>query len=104
MCRSSYIPREIGDALNYLHYEFDANRDDIIEVTLDRAANVQLLEPANYENYKNGVGYRYHGGYATTSPVRLAVPQAGKWHVVIDFGGGAGRVRAAARLLSGATV
>jgi Domain of unknown function (DUF1883) len=90
--------------MNHLHYEFDANDGDVIEVTLDRAANVQLLDTANYENYTNGRGYRYQGGYATTSPVRLAVPRAGKWHVVIDFGGGAGRVRATARLVSGAMV
>lgn len=64
-----------GDAMDYLHYEFDASQGDVIEVTLDRAANVQLLDPANYENYKNGRGYRYHGGYATKSPVRLAVPE-----------------------------
>jgi hypothetical protein len=89
--------------MNYLHYEFDARAGDVIEVTLDRAANVQLLDPANYENDTNGRGYRYHGGYATTSPVRLTVPRAGKWHVVIDLGG-AGRVRVAARLVSGATV
>jgi hypothetical protein len=90
--------------MEYLHYEFDASEGDVIEVTLDRAANVQLLDPENYENYKNGRGYRYHGGYATTSPVRFTVPRAGTWHVVIDLGGGAGRVRAAARLISGATV
>lgn len=89
--------------MDYLHYEFDANGGDVIEVTLDRAANVQLLDPANFENYKNGRGYRYHGGYATTSPVRLAVPRDGKWHVVIDLGGGAGRVRAVPRLISEAT-
>ena len=90
--------------MNHLHYEFDASQGDVIEVTLDRAANVQLLDPANYENYKSGHGYRYHGGYATKSPVPLPVPRAGKWHLVIDFGGGAGQVRASARLLSGATV
>ncbi len=72
-------------------------------MTLDRAANVQLLDPANYENYNKGHGYRYHGGYATKSPVRLPVSRAGKWHVVIDLGG-AGRVRAGARLISGAAV
>jgi hypothetical protein len=44
---------------------------------------VQLLDSANYENYTNGRGYRYHGGYATTSPVRLAVPRAG-----IELAGG----------------
>ena len=90
--------------MGHIHYELDASDGDVIEVTLDRAANVQLLDPTNYENYTNGRGYRYHGGYATTSPVRLDVPRAGKWHVVIDLGGGAGRVRAVARLISGATV
>src|SRR5438132_13946865 len=88
---------ELGDAMDHLHYKFDANPGDVIEVMLDRAANVQLLDPANYENYTNGRGYRYHGGYATTSPVRLTVPRAGTWHVVIDFGGGAGQVRTVAR-------
>jgi hypothetical protein len=90
--------------MGYLHYDFDTSAGDVIEVTLDRAANVQLLDPENYENYKNGRGYRYHGGYATRSPVRFSVPRAGTWHVVIDLGGGAGRVRAAARLISEATV
>jgi Domain of unknown function (DUF1883) len=90
--------------MGHIHYQFDANEGDVIEVTLDRAANVQLLDPANYENYANGREYRYHGGYATTSPVRLDVPRAGRWHVAIDLGGGAGRVRAVARLISGATV
>jgi hypothetical protein len=98
------VPRELGEAMDHLHYEFEAKSGDVIEVTLDRAANVQLLDTANYENYKAGRGYRYHGGYATTSPVQIAVPRDGKWHVVIDFGGGAGRVRAAARLVSGAAV
>jgi Domain of unknown function (DUF1883) len=90
--------------MGHIHYQFDANEGDVIEVTLDRAANVQLLDPANYENYANGREYRYRGGYATTSPVRLDVPRAGKWHVAIDFGGGPGQVRAVARLISGATV
>ena len=90
--------------MDHLHYEFDAGPGDVIEVTLDRAANVQLLDPTNYASYKDGRSYRYHGGYATKSPVRLAAPRAGTWHVVIDFGGGAGQVRASARLLSGARV
>jgi uncharacterized protein DUF1883 len=89
--------------MEYIHYEFDANAGDVIEVILDRAANVQLLDPENYANYANGRGYRYRGGYATTSPVRLDVPRAGTWHVVIDHGGGAGQVRAVAQLVSRAT-
>ncbi len=89
--------------MDYIHYEFDGKPGDMIEVTLDRAANVQLLDPANFDKYKNGQGYRYSGGHATTSPAELAIPRAGHWHVVIDFGGGAGQVRASARLLSSVT-
>ncbi len=90
--------------MNHLNTEFDATKDDIAEVTLDRAANVLLLDPANYDDYSQGRDYRYFGGYATKSPVRLAVPRTGHWHVVVDFGGGAGQVRAAVRLLGGALV
>jgi hypothetical protein len=86
--------------MEHLHYEFDLNKGDVVEVTLDHAANVQLLTPANYEEYRNGRLYHYYGGYGTTSPVRLTVPEAGHWHVVVDLGGGTGRVRASVRLVT----
>ncbi len=90
-------------SMNYLHYEVDAAVSDRIEVVLDRAANVQLLDPSNYENYQAGRGYTYYGGYVTTSPVHLDVPDAGHWHVVIDLGGGPGHVRASVRVVPGST-
>jgi len=90
--------------MNHLNYEFDASQDDVAEVTLDRAANVLLLDSAAYEDYFHGRTYRYAGGYATTSPVRLAVPRTGHWHVVVDLGGGAGQVRASVSVLSTAPV
>jgi len=86
--------------MNHLHYEFEASPGDIIEVTIDRAANVQLLDPGNYDNYINGRTYHYVGGYATSSPIRFAIDRPGLRHVVIDLGGGAGRVRATAGLIS----
>jgi predicted type IV restriction endonuclease len=89
--------------MNHLHYEFNASDGDVAEVALDRAANVLLMDSANYGNYSQGRDYRYFGGYSTKSPVRLAVPRAGHWHVVVDLGGGAGQVRASTRLLSKAS-
>lgn len=88
--------------MDFLNYEFDATPNDVIEVTLDRAANVQLLDPSNYEAYRNKRAYHYWGGHATRSPIILKIPHPGHWHVVIDLGGGAGQVRAAARLVAGA--
>ena len=90
--------------MQHLHYDFDASASEVVEVTFDRAANVQLLDPPNYENYKQGRDFHYSGGYATVSPARLTVPHAGHWHVVIDQGGGAGHVRASVQVLSGTGV
>lgn len=87
--------------MKYLHYEIDAGPHDTVEVVLDRAANVQLLDPANFENYKSGREFRYAGGYATSSPVHLPVPLPGRWHVVVDLGGGAGHVKASVQVLMG---
>lgn len=88
--------------MEYLQYEFEADQGDAIEVTLDAAANVQLLDPANFAAYKDGRQYRYHGGYFRQSPVELVIPNTGRWHVVVDLGGMAGRVRASVRLIKAA--
>ena len=87
--------------MNHLNYGFDADFGDTAEVVLDRAANVMLMDELNYSAYQRGAKFHYYGGYATKSPVRLAVPHRAHWHVVVDLGGGAGRVRASAQLLTG---
>lgn len=85
--------------MNYLHYQFSAGPGDIIEVTLDTQANVLLLDSTDYSRYRRGEGFRYYGGLAKTSPVRLSPTHHGTWHVCIDLGGYSGTVKAAARLI-----
>lgn len=87
--------------MNFLKYEFDLSSDDIVEVTLDKQANVRLLDPTNYSQYRKGAQHRYHGGLAKKSPVRIPVPHAGHWHLVIDLGGYGGTIRASVQLLKG---
>ncbi len=77
--------------MNFLHYEMDAGPDDPIEVSIDHPANVQLMDPPNFRNYKNRKEFRYFGGHAEASPVRLPPPRQGHWHLAIDLGGGPGR-------------
>jgi hypothetical protein len=89
--------------MNFLHYEFNLSSGDFVEVTLDKQANVRLLDPANYSKYRNGEQHRYYGGLAKESPVRIPAPHAGHWHLIIDLGGYAGTVRASARVLQGAS-
>ena len=40
--------------MNHLNYEFDAEAGNVAEVTLDRAANVLLMDSSNYNEYKQG--------------------------------------------------
>lgn len=87
--------------MNFLHEEFDAGPQDVVEVTLDGQANVMLLDAGNYQDYRQGRRFQYHGGLAKVSPLRLAPPRQGHWHLVIDLGGYAGRVKAGVRLLQG---
>jgi hypothetical protein len=79
--------------MNFLKYEFDAGPNDIIQVNLDRPANVRLLDSNNFQKYRNGQRHTYYGGHAT-SPVNLRPPYQGHWYVVIDLGGYSGSVRA----------
>ena len=85
--------------MKYLHQEFDVESDDIVEVTLDGQANVMLLTTAEFDRYRRGDSYRYYGGLAKQSPVRLVPPNQGHWHVVVDLGGYAGHVRAEVRVV-----
>ena len=89
--------------MNFLHSEFELKRGDVVEVTLDSQANVMLLDSMNFSAYQRGDNNRYYGGHAEKSPVRLTVPQSGKWHVVVDLGGYAGSVRAGVRVLEEAS-
>jgi hypothetical protein len=84
--------------MNFLHYDLNLGSSDVVVVTLDKQANVQLMDDANFSNYKRGQRFTYYGGRATTSPARVRPPRAGRWHLAIDLGGHSGTVRASVRI------
>ena len=87
--------------MNFIHTDLgNLDKGRIVEITLSgSAANVQLLDSTNFCNYKNGRRYRYIGGLAKRSPVRLATTHSGHWHVAIDMRGLVGRVNASVKVL-----
>lgn len=85
----------------HLHQEIEAGPSDIVEVALDNAANVMLVDNPNYEQYKRGAAFRYYGGSYKESPAQIVPPHAGRWHLVVDLGGRGGRVQAGIRVLKG---
>jgi hypothetical protein len=87
--------------MEYLHREFELSEGDVVEVTLaGNAANVLLLDDENFQSYRQGKPYQYSGGYARTSPYRIQAPRGGRWHLVVDLAGGAGRVQASSHVVS----
>jgi Domain of unknown function (DUF1883)/TIR domain len=79
------------------HVRYDLGRLEkgaTVVVSLKSQANVQLMTSSEYNNYKSGRRFRYHGGRVTRSPFRTVVPSSGHWIVAVDLGGYAGRVSA----------
>ena len=85
--------------MRFLHYEVDAGPQDTIQVTVDRQANVKVMDGTNYQKYRRGQRHTYYGGLAKASPANISPPRQGHWHVTIDLGGYAGSVRAAVQVL-----
>ena len=86
--------------MKFLQYEVNTDPGDVVRVTLNKQANVRLLDASNFRRYKSGQRYHYHGGLAKQSPVDLVPPHAGHWYVVIDLGGYSGTVGASVQVLA----
>lgn len=80
--------------MNFLHYEVKAGPGEVIQVNINRDANVRLLDPVNYAKYKLGKRYSATAGPETEGPIRFTPPFRGSWHLVIDMEGRSGTVRA----------
>lgn len=83
--------------MDHLHWEFDAAPRDTLEITVDRPANVLLLDDANYKQYAADQAHSCFGGFAETSPVRLKPFRPGRWHVAVDAGRSGGQLRASVK-------
>lgn len=88
--------------MNFLKYDLgQLSKGQIVEVNLTAQANVRLMDSSNFSNYKNGRRYRFYGGLAKKTPVKISVPSSGHWYVAIDLGGYAGKVSASVNVLPG---
>ena len=87
--------------MNHLHYDLNLRAGDIVEITLDKQANVRLLDDTNYSQYRRGAKHKYYGGLAEKSPLQIPAPHQGRWHLVVDLGGNAGTVKASVRTIKG---
>ena len=75
------------------------NAGQTIEVSLDKQANVRLMDDLQFQNYQTGNSFEFRGGRAIRSPIHLGVPHSGYWNLTIDLGGGGGAIRHSIRIL-----
>jgi hypothetical protein len=86
--------------MDFVHYDLGhLNTGQVVEVSLNVAANVHLLDSANFNQYRSGGSFQYFGGHITQSPATITVPASGHWHLAIDLGGASGNVRSEVRIL-----
>ena len=86
--------------MQFIHSDLgQRSKGEIVEFTLTRGANVRLLSDSDFLNYKNRRKYQYVGGLAEKSPVRLAIPNSGRWHAVVDTQGLSNSTEASIRVI-----
>lgn len=89
--------------MEFIHSDLGyRQRGEVVEVTLTAGANVRLMDSSNFANYKRGRQHRYYGGLAKRSPIRLAIPNSGNWHVAVDMQGLRGSTQASIRMMPSA--
>jgi hypothetical protein len=85
--------------MEYIHNDLGFRQEgEIVEIALSGGANVRLMDSSNFSSYQSGQRYRFSGGLAKQSPIRLAIPNGGHWHVAVDMQGLRGSVRASIRV------
>jgi hypothetical protein len=85
--------------MSFLHKRLYLGDGEYVLVEIDVQANVLLTDDSNFSRYRNGESYRYYGGLAKRSPVRLTPPYVGYWNATIDFGGAGGSIRHSIRVV-----
>ena len=88
-------------AFRYTHYDLKEQRaGTAIEVTLNAVNNVRLMTAANFQRFTEVLDFKYVGGVARKSPIRLTVPESGHWHLIVDMEGHHGLADSAVKLVA----
>ena len=74
--------------MNFLHTRENLNSGDVVVVDCSHQCNIMLLTDHNFNHYKKGNKFQYHGGAYKMFPVRISVPSNDNWNIVLDLGGG----------------
>jgi hypothetical protein len=84
----------------FTHYDLKELRaGTIIEVSLSAVNNVRLLTGANFQRFTELLDFKYLGGVAKKSPIRVTIPETSHWHLVVDAEGHSGLAESSVKML-----
>ncbi|MGK9055444.1 DUF1883 domain-containing protein [Neorhizobium sp. CSC1952] len=84
----------------FTHYDLKPQRaGTTIEVTLNAVNNVRLMTAVNFQRFTELLDFKYVGGVAKRSPVRLVIPENGHWHLIVDMEGHHGLAESSVKLI-----
>ncbi|TWF56502.1 DUF1883 domain-containing protein [Neorhizobium alkalisoli] len=90
-----------GPNFRYKHYDLQSQRaGTVIEVTLSAVNNIRLMTAANFQRFTEKLDFKYVGGVAKKSPIRLTVPDHGHWHLIVDMEGHNGLAESSVKLIN----
>jgi hypothetical protein len=85
----------------FKHYDLHEQRaGTIVEVALNAVNNVRLMTAPNFQRFTEVLDFKYVGGVAKKSPVRLAIPESAHWHLVVDMEGHHGLADSAVKIIA----
>ncbi|MFB9952296.1 DUF1883 domain-containing protein [Rhizobium puerariae] len=88
----------------YTHYDLKPQRaGTTIEVTLNAVNNVRLMTSVNFQRFTELLDFKYIGGVAKKSPIRLVIPENGHWHLIVDMEGHHGLAESSVKLIVAST-
>lgn len=84
----------------FTHYDLKELRaGTVIEVSLSAINNVRLMTGANFQRFTELLDFKYLGGVAKKSPVRITIPETLHWHLIIDAEGQNGLAESSVKML-----
>ncbi|MGF9695273.1 DUF1883 domain-containing protein [Rhizobium sp. 0TCS1.26] len=89
----------------FTHYDLKELRaGTTIEVTLSAVNNVRLMTAGNFKRFTEKLDFKYVGGVAKKSPVKIVIPESGHWHLLVDAEGHHGLAESSVKMVTAAGV
>ena len=88
----------------FTHYDLKELRaGTIIEISLSAINNVRLMNGTNFQRFTELLDFKYLGGVAKKSPIRISIPETMHWHLVVDAEGHNGLAESSVKMLPAPT-